>query len=258
MITSMNMLLGALLIVLALPLSAADCGRGLEAETEIDAERWALNENGTVSDLDNELMWKLCPEGLKGSRCREGRLEFLTWEKALERAEKSNFAGFADWRIPKFDELERLIEAGCLMPATNLALFPNTPSGWFWFDSAEAENSPRAGQLSFAFGEEFSASQRNVVNLRLVRDIPDEPEPPEPEPAEPEQPEAVEEAEAEEAEADPAPDQQPDAPAPADQTPDADNQDAQDANQPEPDMPEEDGDGDEDGVPAAAEADGAG
>lgn len=163
---------------------AADCGRGLEPTADFDEQRWTLNENGTVGDVENKLMWKRCPEGLKGPRCREGRLAFLTWEEALEEAEDSDFAGFTDWRIPKFAELEGLIEPGCLMPATNLALFPSTPSGWFWFDSAEAENSPRAGQLSFAFGEEFSASQRNVVNLRLVRTIPEEPTPPdEPAPA---------------------------------------------------------------------------
>jgi pyruvate/2-oxoglutarate dehydrogenase complex dihydrolipoamide acyltransferase (E2) component len=155
---------------------AEDCGRG--AEPRIDEERWKITEDGTVGDEQNGIIWKQCPEGLRGARCREGRLAYVTWEKALEIAETSTFAGFDDWRLPKLDELRQLIQPGCLLPAVNLAVFPNTPSGWFWFDSAEADNSPRAGQLGFAFGEDFSANQRHVVHLRLVRDVPEEAPPP--------------------------------------------------------------------------------
>lgn len=151
----------------------ASCGRG--AENDFDEERWKPADDGTVGDEQNGLMWKQCTEGLRGERCREGRLAYLTWEKALEIAEESTFAGFDDWRIPKLDELRQIIQPGCLLPVVNLALFPNTPSSWFWYDSAEDDNSPRAGQLGFAFGEDFSANQRNVVHLRLVREVPEEP-----------------------------------------------------------------------------------
>ncbi|MBK5970665.1 MULTISPECIES: Lcl domain-containing protein [Thiorhodovibrio] len=149
------------------------CGRG--AEDDFDEERWKPTDDGTVGDEENGLIWKRCTEGLRGDRCSEGRLKYVTWEKALEIAEKSTFAGFDDWRIPKLDELRQIIQPGCQLPAVNLSLFPYTPSGWFWYDSAEDNNSPRAGQLGFAFGEDFSANQRNVVHLRLVREVPEEP-----------------------------------------------------------------------------------
>ncbi len=149
-----------------------DCGRG--PQSIFDENRWSVTDAGTVIDRQNGVIWKQCPEGLRGMHCRDGRLAYLTWEQALERAEKSLFAGLDGWRIPKLDELRQMIEPECLFPAVNLALFPNTPSSWFWFDSAEADNSPRAGQLGFAFGEQFSANQRHVVHLRLVRDVPDE------------------------------------------------------------------------------------
>lgn len=147
------------------------CGRG--AENEFDEERWKPADDGTVGDEENGIVWKQCPEGLRGERCRDGRLKYVTWEQALEIAEKSTFAGYDDWRIPKLDELRQIIQSGCLLPVVNLAIFPNTPSGWFWYDSAEDDNSPRAGQLGFAFGEDFSANQRNVVHLRLMREVPD-------------------------------------------------------------------------------------
>lgn len=180
-------------------LPAADCGR--DAEDNFDEQRWRVDPGGTVRDAQFGLMWKQCPEGLSGSRCRQGRIAYLTWEQALAVAQRSAFAGFNDWRIPKLNELRELIVPDCLFPAVNLSLFPNTPSGWFWFDSAEAGNSPRAGQLGFAFGEEFSANQRHIVHLRLVRDMTPEP-PPEPEPdPEPDQapPEDAADAEAEDA-----------------------------------------------------------
>ncbi|MBK1647996.1 DUF1566 domain-containing protein [Rhabdochromatium marinum] len=158
-----------------------DCGR--EPDSELDEQRWILHDDGTISDQDNELMWKRCAEGLRGERCQEGRLDYLTWEQALDIAQKSTFAGHNNWRIPTYDELNGLIQPGCEFPASNLMAFPNTPSGWFWFDSPEAENTKRAGQISFAFGDDFSANQRNVVHLRLVRD--DTPPEPEPEPEEP-------------------------------------------------------------------------
>ncbi|EIC21185.1 Lcl C-terminal domain-containing protein [Thiorhodovibrio frisius] len=154
------------------PAQGLDCGRG--PEDKFDEERWKLSEDGIVGDEQNRLVWKQCPEGLHGERCREGRLAYLSWERALEIAENSTFAGFDDWRIPKLDELRQIIQPGCFFPAVNLSLFPNTPSGWFWFDSAEADNSPRAGQLGFAFGKEFSGNQRNIVHLRLVRELPEE------------------------------------------------------------------------------------
>lgn len=147
---------------------AAECGR--TGELSLEETPWTDNGDGTLGDERTDLMWKRCPEGLVGERCNRGRLAYLTWEQAQTRARQSNFAGYNDWRIPRLDELRRLIQPGCELPAVNLAAFPNTPSGWFWFASAEAFNSPRAGQLGFAFGENFSANQRHVVHLRLVRE----------------------------------------------------------------------------------------
>lgn len=224
-----------------------ECGRG--PEDNFNQERWTLTDDGTVGDQQNGLIWKQCPEGLRGERCRDGRLKYVTWEQALEIANNSRFAGFDDWRIPKGDELRQIIQPGCLLPTVNLALFPNTPSGWFWFDSAEADNSPRAGQLSFAFGEDFSANQRTVVHLRLVREVPEEPEP------EVEDPEADAEVDAPAPDADAEP--QPDEPEAAEDAQAAAEPDGQ-AAEPEPaaDQPDEptaDQAADQNAEPAAAQ-----
>ncbi len=149
---------------------AGNCGR--EEPTTPDPGRFKDNGDGTLNDKDQNVMWKQCIEGLRGIRCRVGRADYFNWVQAQRKADKTVFAGYDDWRIPTDKELRSLIEPGCQLPAINLAWFPRTPTGAFWFHSPEADNSFRAGAVSFAYGENLSYDQKNVLYLRLVRSLP--------------------------------------------------------------------------------------
>ncbi|KPJ56653.1 hypothetical protein AMJ49_04285, partial [Parcubacteria bacterium DG_74_2] len=54
-----------------------------------------INEDGTKTDPCTNLMWQHVQ--LDGAYC--------SWEKAVEYAENSDFAGYRDWRLPNIQEL---------------------------------------------------------------------------------------------------------------------------------------------------------
>lgn len=113
----------ALLMLLAVfpPASAEYCRNDIPA-TAPDS-RFTANGDGTVTDHATGLIWKQCPEGRDGSNCSVGNLTTLDWQRALQEAEKANFAGSTDWRLPSINELESLVEQRCYAPAINANFF---------------------------------------------------------------------------------------------------------------------------------------
>lgn len=73
-------------------------------------ERFADNQNGTVTDIKTNLMW-----------IKNGwRLDFFSavkWEEAQEKCRKFRFAGFSDWRLPTIQEWESIIDKNKEYPA---------------------------------------------------------------------------------------------------------------------------------------------
>jgi hypothetical protein len=78
------------------------------------------NGNGTISDLATGLMWM---EGDNG--------EALLWENALDYAERYEYAGYNDWRLPDVKELHSIVDYSRSPSATESAaidpLFRCTP-----------------------------------------------------------------------------------------------------------------------------------
>ena len=92
--------------------------------------------NGTVTDRRTGLMWKQCAEGLSGDRCQTGSVQRFNWVDANEHPKTSNFAGYSDWRLPDYRELESLQETCRRTPTINRNFFPNTPNSHFWTSRA--------------------------------------------------------------------------------------------------------------------------
>ena len=112
--------------------AAQTCQTETAVPSTTPANRFADNSDGTVVDRATGLMWARCPEGLYGTDCANGGAGIFTWEAALTRARDSGLAGYTDWRLPNVKELASLVEERCISPAINLAVFPNTPSSYFW------------------------------------------------------------------------------------------------------------------------------
>jgi len=94
-----------------------------------DPDDFLINNDGTVSHDATGLVWMQC---LLGQEWMDGEClgepEPLPVQKALQEAEHFEFAGFDDWRLPNFKELETLTERACREPAIDRNIFPNHPS----------------------------------------------------------------------------------------------------------------------------------
>lgn len=141
--------LGLLLAAALLPVAAA--------------ADWTAHGDGTASDPQGR-MWKQCAEG---QRWQDGACtgEALghDWEEARLMAEASRYAGHADWRLPRQDELRALDHEGL-----RAAL---AASSW-WSGSAVAHGSDGAFVVrvdgAAAVVDVGQPAERHAV--RLVRD----------------------------------------------------------------------------------------
>jgi hypothetical protein len=171
--------LGTLLVLtalLALPLGAQAqqlCLGENQSPSTTPTSRFTDHGDGTVTDTGTGLMWAKCPLGWSGATCAAGVLQSLNWGSALQSAEASTLAGYTDWRLPNVKELGSIVELRCGNPASNLAVFPNTPNTEIWSSSPSAANTGTAWTVQFITGDSQSVYGRNELHaVRLVRSAP--------------------------------------------------------------------------------------
>ena len=146
-------------------------------------EDFVLHADGTVTHGATGLMWMRCSLGQSwnGSTCT-GTAAIATWQGALQLAADINsdgsdadndgqpgFAGYTDWRLPNRNELESIVEESCWSPAINAAVFPGTPSSWFWSSSPYAYDSDNAWYVNFNYGYVVANGKIGTHPVRLVR-----------------------------------------------------------------------------------------
>ena len=85
--------------------------------------RFTVHGNGTVTDSKTGLMWKQCIERRSGHNCTEGFSMEMRWRDALQHANTTVYAGYDDWRLPNYKELESIVEYQCTNPAMNAEIF---------------------------------------------------------------------------------------------------------------------------------------
>ncbi|PSW18558.1 DUF1566 domain-containing protein [Photobacterium sanctipauli] len=93
--------------------------------------RFQDNGDGTVVDLQTELVWRRCLSGTtwnQATQTCDGEPSGFKWKSALfhiEHNEKSSgYGGVTNWRMPNIKELFSLREVACISPAVNLKAFP--------------------------------------------------------------------------------------------------------------------------------------
>ena len=135
----------------------------------------------TVLDTRTGLTWQRCPTGYDfddngtpdtwtDDRCVEAAATAFSWADALQVPVDVNagdgIAGITDWRLPNIKELLSIVEFGCVAPAINLAVFPDTKAvGAFW----SSTSSPGAKVISFYDGVPTSHAADRIKNLNAVR-----------------------------------------------------------------------------------------
>lgn len=134
------------------------------------------NEDGTITDIVNELMWSSCSLGQRftNGNCIDIPTNYNTWKEALVAAETNKSDGvYNDWRLPNIKELGSLVERSCVAPAIDLSLFPSTPSVPYWSNTFDYQNISSAEGLIIDFhdGAEVIKEVNSHRFVRLVRDL---------------------------------------------------------------------------------------
>lgn len=140
-----------------LPLTAeAEAPKG-----ELIEGRYWVADDGTVTDQKTRLMWM-----------QSALEDTFTFENAQQAAKnlnaKKRFAGHADWRVPSQGELLSLVMEDN-SPSICQEAFPDTPEGWFWTSTPNAENAADAWVVYFSNGCTFDLNCRYYGHVRLVR-----------------------------------------------------------------------------------------
>ena len=144
--------------------------------------KFHANNDGTVTDRATGLMWMQVDSGaLKVGYYKDGR---MNWRQALEWAEKLEFAGHSDWRLPNAKELQSIVDyTRCPAKTGSAAIDPlfkpsilideggNKNYPFYWTSSTHA--STRGGQAAdyIAFGEALGWMQDRRTGEYQLMDV---------------------------------------------------------------------------------------
>lgn len=139
--------------------------------------QYILNEDGTVTDVVNGLMWTTCAIGQSYSEgaCTGTPTSYESWQDALVAADAfGTFAENDDWRLPNIKELSDLVERSCVAPAIDLSAFPGTLSAAYWSNTFDFQNINVATGIDgllvdFSDGTEFLTDLTTYRLVRMVR-----------------------------------------------------------------------------------------
>lgn len=124
-----------------------------------------------VTDNVTGLMWMGCSAGRTGDSCT-GTDETYDWNSALSYCDGRTWAGYADWRLPDWYELQSIVDYGrSSVPSIEPMAFPATPAPFFWSSSSwAAAGAPEAWYVSFNGGEVSTyVKTAAVASVRCVR-----------------------------------------------------------------------------------------
>lgn len=162
-------------LLLALPILAQTFNPNIENITP--DSRYTVNNDGTVTDNETDLVWMQCSEGQVwepngGVGNCTGAATPHTWDGALVLANDKAFAGYSDWRLPDIKELASLVAEDRYDPAINTTIFPATPPFLFWSGSPYAAYSNLSWVVYFNHGAGGDSYRGRTLHVRLVRSAP--------------------------------------------------------------------------------------
>ncbi|ACY33446.1 DUF1566 domain-containing protein [Comamonas thiooxydans] len=132
-----------------------------------------------VIDTRARLAWPRCAEGMSwnGKACG-GQAEVFSYKQAMSHAAERSKAENLRWRLPRVNELKRLLDRSSKPQGLNPELFPNAPRDWHWTGTA-AVNAQRLNTYNYAQVDKssslsgLSAQQAWAVNTETLQAVPD-------------------------------------------------------------------------------------
>lgn len=116
-----------------------------------------INGNTVVIDNNTGLMWQQADDGVK-----------RTWEEAKEYCESLTFAGYDDWRLPSYMELESIVDYGRYDPSIDTSVFECRSSG-YWSSNTGTDVPDGAWVIYFKYGYSYWYHRSLYDYVRCVR-----------------------------------------------------------------------------------------
>lgn len=117
------------------------------------------NTKKIVSCNDSGLMWQ------DDNNINNNKKE---WQEAINYCEDLNFAGYNDWRLPNYNEIESIIDYKKYNPSINSA-FQNTSSYGYWSSTTNALQTVGAMSFDFRDGSAAWSGKLATEYVRCVR-----------------------------------------------------------------------------------------
>jgi hypothetical protein len=111
-------------------------------------------------DYDTNLMWQ---DDIESQTIKKN------WQGAMDYCQNLSLAGFDDWRLPKIEELESIIDDTRSDSAIKLG-FENVVSDYYWSSSSSVGNSNYAWDVYFGNGGGITNGKNSSSSVRCVRD----------------------------------------------------------------------------------------
>lgn len=93
----------------------------------------------------------------------------LVWDTA-DQANANSLGGYTDWRLSNIKDLWSITDMGEGNPCLDAAIFPSTPSYYFWTSTTRRADTARAYYLSFDYGVTSAVGKKTTqYYVRLVR-----------------------------------------------------------------------------------------
>ncbi|WP_373805700.1 Lcl C-terminal domain-containing protein [Delftia acidovorans] len=181
-------LLAALLLGVCTLGSAQAAQRETQQETQQETQRGPrpgaapvleVSEDGRdVIDRRARLLWPRCVEGMhwNGKTCT-GLPELFTHKQAQALAAERAKQEGVRWRLPRVNEMRRLISRDIRPQGLSPELFPGAPRGWHWTGTAAVNARPvnpyNYSNISGSAGTQLSAQQAWAIDLDSLETRPD-------------------------------------------------------------------------------------
>lgn len=107
------------------------------AATPVPPQLRVSSDGSEIIDQRARLAWMRCAEGMQwsGSGCT-GRPLLLDRAQANDRARERSQSDGQRWRLPRVNELRRLVNKKTTPPGPDAQLFPSAPLDWHWSGTA--------------------------------------------------------------------------------------------------------------------------
>ena len=128
---------------------------GQDANYRGQQQAFQDNANGTVTDLNTELMWQQSDDGTK-----------RTWQEAIDYCSGLTHGGYSNWRLPESLELYSIVDYERITPAINPVF--SCQSSHYWSTTTFVINNDLVWLVNFHNGRGHAGGKTSYSYVRCV------------------------------------------------------------------------------------------